>query len=177
MLPEVWVGIGSNVGDRNEHLEFAVRELAKLGKIARLSSIYETEPWGRKDQACFLNAVCALSVEDLDPFLFLEIVKGIESKAGRESDSSKWGPRSLDIDLLFWGDEVVDTDQLIIPHPEICSRRFVLVPILEIAPDLVHPTTGKKISEILANCEDKCEVSKTGSFDSESLNKANNNLL
>lgn len=163
MIPEVWVSLGSNLGDRRAHLHFGLKRIADLGSISRVSSIYETEPWGKKDQPAFLNAVCSLFPSAADPEGFWGALKVIEQNAGR-TVTERWGPRILDLDLLFWGRLVVNTDSLTIPHPHIAERRFVLIPLAELEPDLMHPVSGITVRQMLDECGDCGEVTPRGKF-------------
>ena len=161
---EVWVGMGSNLGDRLSLLQFSLGHLRRLGSVQRLSGIYETEPWGRPDQPAFLNAVCSLIPLVEDPALFLAELKALEILAGRDPDAPRWGPRTLDLDLLFWGHLVYKTDRLTIPHPSLSERRFVLVPMAEVAPDLIPPGTGLTVKQLLDACPDHSSVRFFGNF-------------
>lgn len=124
-----YIGIGSNMGDRLMNLRGGVMALEKLGKIISVSSIYETEPWGRDDQAWFLNAVILIETA-MGPEGLLGALKSAESKFKR--DLVKWGPRELDMDILLYQDAEIDTEDLVIPHPRMRERSFVLVPLLEL---------------------------------------------
>lgn len=156
--PEVWVGLGSNLGNRQEWLQFGLDGLSRLGQIHRLSDVYETEPWGEPDQPAFLNAVCSLTTTFEYPAAFLAELKSLESAAGRPQVSPAWGPRTLDLDLLFWGPLVCSTDNLTIPHPLIPVRRFVLVPLCQIAPDLIPSGSGLTVKQMLEACLDHGSV-------------------
>jgi 2-amino-4-hydroxy-6-hydroxymethyldihydropteridine diphosphokinase len=112
--------------------------------LRRLSSLYVTKPWGRTDQGDFVNAVAEVETH-LGPRELLSRVKAIEDRLGRRP-GPRWGPREIDIDILLYGNEVVKEDDLVIPHPCLCERAFVLVPLAELAPDLVHPETGVRVS-------------------------------
>jgi 2-amino-4-hydroxy-6-hydroxymethyldihydropteridine diphosphokinase len=153
----VYLSLGSNVGDREANLVRATEELARRGaRIARQSSFYETEPLEIRDQAWFLN--CALEAETgLTPQQLLEALLEIESEMGRHR-SVKFGPRNIDIDILLFGASVVDSPALVIPHPRMAERRFVLVPMNEIAADVRHPVLKKTISELLDATADKSVV-------------------
>ncbi len=141
----VYLGLGSNLGNREENLDKALELLAQRMRIEKQSSVYDTEPLGNADQPRFLNIVCQVSTR-LTPEGLLSLAKGIESKMGRHSKTGE--PRPIDIDILLYGDMVVDTPDLVIPHPRMAERAFVLVPLNEIAPNIVHPVSGKKIKEM-----------------------------
>ena len=157
---KVYLGLGSNLGDRVGNLASAVERLSQKITIKKLSSVYETEPVYYKEQPLYLNAVLS-AVTKLDPFELLRFVKSIESTLGRQP-SFRNAPRTIDIDILFYGDQVAETAELIIPHPRIAERAFVLVPLAEIAPRLVHPLLQKKVSELLAVVEGVDGVRKFG---------------
>lgn len=147
-MATVYLGLGSNLGDREAHIRAALRELERVVTLRALSSLYETEPWGVREQPRFLNAVCA-GETGLTPHALLAEIKAIERRMGRQP-SVRYGPRLIDIDILFYEDRVVQTDELQIPHPRLAERAFVLVPLVEIAPHLKHPITGCTSSELLA---------------------------
>lgn len=143
----VFIGLGSNVGDRHDHLAHALRVLAERDRLIAVSSVYETEPVGFLDQGRFLNAVAALDTWRR-PAELLEAAREIERERGRIRAFPN-APRTLDMDLLLYGDETVDWEGLIIPHPRMRERAFVLVPLLELAPDLVEPGTGRSYETYL----------------------------
>ncbi len=143
----VYLGLGANLGDREAATRRALLALEGLVVLDGTSSLYETEPWGYKDQPSFLNSVCTGTTE-LGARALLNGVKAIEKELGREA-TFRNGPRRIDIDILFYGDQIVDEEGLLIPHPGMLDRTFVLVPLLELAPDLVHPLSGKKTRELL----------------------------
>ena len=156
----VFLGLGSNMGDRAAHLRAAADLISKnIGKIAKKSHVYETQPWGKTDQDRFLNQV-VMANTTLDPRDLLEKITKLEREMGRERrrDQDKWGPRIIDIDILFYGKRVIRDKGLEIPHPELHKRAFVLVPLLEIAPDLEHPLLKKQIDELYMNCTDESDV-------------------
>lgn len=152
--------LGSNRGDRQRVLEEAVRRLGeRAGEVTVLSSLYETEPWGFEDEVPFLNRAVAL-VTELSPQGLLQVTQGIEQEMGREKDHERYAARILDIDILFFGNRVIDTPPLQVPHPRMAERRFVLEPLAEIAGGLIHPVTGLTVREMLRRCEDKKKVER-----------------
>jgi len=153
----VYLGLGSNVGDRAANLGAAAELISRnIGKIAKKSHLYETQPWGNTAQETFLNQVVMVNTT-LDPRELLDKISRIERELGRER-REKWGPRSLDIDILFYGKRVIRDKGLEIPHPELHKRAFVLVPLMEIAPDLEHPILKKPVDELYMACDDLSEV-------------------
>jgi dihydropteroate synthase/2-amino-4-hydroxy-6-hydroxymethyldihydropteridine diphosphokinase len=155
MAQRVYLGLGSNLGDRYGHLLDALERLRAYVTIDRLSSIYETEPWGYADQPRFLNAVCG-GETDLTPQELLGAVKTIELVGGREP-AFRYGPRVIDIDILLYGETVIDQVDFSIPHAHLHERDFVLAPLNEIAPEVVHPRLGKTI-EALSTALDLSQV-------------------
>ena len=131
------IGLGSNLGDRSRHINDAVSALASLGTLVRVSSLYETAPIGGPEQGPYLNAVVVIDTE-MPARELLEQCLEIERAAGRER-RERWGPRTLDLDLLLYGDEIIGDDGLVVPHPRMTERRFVLDPLLEVWPDAVLP--------------------------------------
>jgi 2-amino-4-hydroxy-6-hydroxymethyldihydropteridine diphosphokinase len=146
-----YLGLGSNVGDRAKHLRAAVSMLGERGvEVEAVSEAYETEPVGEVlDQPDFLNAAIRIRTE-LEPEALLDLCKQLEAERGRTLDAPRHSPRPLDIDLLLLGDLELVTDRLILPHPEVTSRRFVLVPLLELDPDLALPD-GTRLADELAS--------------------------
>ncbi|HBP64913.1 MAG TPA: 2-amino-4-hydroxy-6-hydroxymethyldihydropteridine diphosphokinase [Desulfosporosinus sp.] len=143
---KAFLGLGSNLGDRAHYLEEAVTALSSpVLKIEATSRIYETEPWGLLDQPLYWNLVIKIETS-LEPLELLHVCQEIERQLGRER-KQHWGPRTIDIDLLIYDNIVSDSEELILPHPYLEERAFVLVPLREIAPELVLPS-GKSISEV-----------------------------
>lgn len=153
----VYLGLGSNMGDRAANLTKAIALINRnVGKIVKQSHVYETEPWGNPHQDMFLNQVLMLNTS-LEPREMLDVLNKIERELGRER-KEKWGPRPIDIDILFYGKRLIRDKGLEIPHPELHKRSFVLVPLMEIAPELEHPVLKKAIDELYMECDDPTEV-------------------
>jgi 2-amino-4-hydroxy-6-hydroxymethyldihydropteridine diphosphokinase len=146
----IYVGLGSNLGDRRATLAAAVRRLRQLPglTVERVSPLYQTSPVGGPAQDDYLNAVVELSGE-LAPQVLLSALQQIEAAAGRTRET-RWGPRTLDLDILLYADTTVNTVDLQVPHPRLAERRFVLEPLCALAPALTHPTLGRSMSELLA---------------------------
>ena len=170
MIQNAYVGLGSNLGDRAGYLLLAVRGMLDAGlDVIRLSSIYETEPVEYEQQPPFLNLVAELRGSTLpSPEQTLARLLRIEYALGRTRDI-RFGPRTIDLDLLIFKDQQVETEFLTIPHPRIAARRFVLVPLNELVPNLVHPVLGKSISELLAQTTDQKTVHRLHRLNSQFL--------
>ncbi|MDX2134854.1 MAG: 2-amino-4-hydroxy-6-hydroxymethyldihydropteridine diphosphokinase [Saprospiraceae bacterium] len=153
----VYLGLGANIGDRLASLKKAQSFIDKyIGKIAKRSSVYETQPWGQPEQPPFLNMVVMANTTQDPRGLLLSIAK-IEKEMGRER-AEKWGPRVIDVDILFYGRRIIRDKGLEIPHPELHKRAFVLVPLMEIDPELEHPVLKQPVDELYMNCTDDSEV-------------------
>lgn len=152
MKTDAYIALGSNVGDRELNLLRGVAEIGRLpdSRVTALSSFYETSPVGNVNQDPFYNAVLRLSTRLEAPALLTRLLR-IEDEAFGRVRTVFQGPRRMDLDLLLYGDSVIKETQLIIPHPRLAERRFVLQPLSEIAPDLKHPLTGKSIHELLTS--------------------------
>jgi 2-amino-4-hydroxy-6-hydroxymethyldihydropteridine diphosphokinase len=148
-LAIVYLGLGSNLGDREENLRQALTLLSARVDLEEVSAIYESEPVGYKEQPLFLNLVCRITI-DLTPDKLLRLVKDIEGKMDRVSSFPN-APRIIDIDILFYDNRVTETVDLTIPHPRLQDRAFVLVPLADIAPNLVHPRLGQSIARLAKN--------------------------
>lgn len=149
MVDKIYLGLGSNIGDRLANLKFAIDEIAKSDRcrVLRSSAVYETTPYGDVKQDNFYNAVIEIETA-LGFFDLYHFIKSIERKAGREEAKEKWGPRVLDIDIIFYNEFIYDGEMLTIPHKEYAKRDFVLTPLLELAMDFKNPVVRKKLRDI-----------------------------
>jgi 2-amino-4-hydroxy-6-hydroxymethyldihydropteridine diphosphokinase len=157
-VTSAWIGIGSNVGDRTAFARRGADELTRAEGITGVerSSLYETSPQGGPPQRSFVNLVVRIET-DLEPRALLDVCQGIERQLGREESAIRWGPRVIDLDILLFGDEKVSEPDLEIPHPRILQRRFVLVPMLEIDPDVTDPW-GTRYADALDEAEGDVEL-------------------
>ncbi len=160
-----YLSLGSNLGDRETNISSALKILGQKVRISKVSSLYETEPVGYKDQPWFLNCVCSVETE-LSPQALLKFAKAIERKMGRKR-TIRFGPRVIDIDILFYDGLILDSSDLVIPHPRLAERAFVLVPLKEIAPGLMHPLLGLTVEEILERAEKLKEARLYSEFSSQ----------
>ena len=151
-----FIGLGSNLAGPRGQVERAIRALSSLGPL-RVSSLYRTEPLGPPDQPWYVNAVAELRAP-LAPEVLLDLLRRLEGEAGRVRPRERWGPRELDLDLLLAGAEVRAGPELSLPHPGLLARRFVLVPLCELDPDLCHPVTGERLADRLCVLADPLRV-------------------
>jgi 2-amino-4-hydroxy-6-hydroxymethyldihydropteridine diphosphokinase len=150
---------GSNIGNSVQHLQQAKQFInERIGITVKSSSVYKTEPWGNKDQQDFLNQVLLVQTKLLAEDALIQLLQ-IEKEMGRNR-LQKWEPRIIDIDILFWGDSIIETESLRVPHPLLHERMFTLLPLAEIANNYVHPVLHKTIEELLQSCNDTSAVIK-----------------
>ncbi len=162
MIDEIFLGLGSNLGDRIANLKFAIDEINKSDRcrVLKSSAVYETSPYGEVKQENFYNAIIEIETA-LGFFDLYHFIKSIERRAGREEQSKvKWGPRELDIDIIFYNEFIYEGEMLTIPHKEYSKRDFVLTPLLELAQEFKHPVLRKKLRDIQFEATDKHIVSK-----------------
>ena len=153
----VYIQLGSNIGKRESFITKSMHKVEDdIGKIITASSIFETTAWGNENQNSFLNSVIEIKTP-FDAFTILQKSQEIENHLGRER-SDKWGERTIDIDILFYNNKIINTKELTIPHPLVQNRKFVLVPLSEIAPNYMHPILKKNISTLLSECKDTQKV-------------------
>lgn len=147
----IHLALGTNLGNRTGNLRAAIQSLPPTVIVRQASPVYETPPWGMTDQPAFLNMVLQGETH-LSPLELLAYLKNLETELGR-TPAVRWGPRLIDMDILFYDNLVLRVPGLTIPHPHLQERAFVLVPLMDIAPDLVHPVLGKSIKDLLAECD------------------------
>ena len=162
-MNKAYLLIGGNIGDRLANIKEAIQLLNEAaGTIVQSSAIYETAPWGNTQQAPFLNQALVLSTSH-DAATLLRILLSIETKMGRIRNIPL-GPRTMDIDIIYFNNEIIETNQLTIPHPQLHKRNFVLIPLVEIAPNYLHPILNKTNSVLLSECKDESLVHKKINF-------------
>ena len=153
----IYIQLGSNIGERESFITKSMHKVEDdIGKIITASSIFETTAWGNENRNNFLNSVIKIKTP-FDAFTILQKSQEIENNLGRER-SDKWGERTIDIDILFYNNKIINTKELTVPHPLIQKRKFVLVPLSEIAPNYMHPILKKNISTLLSECKDTQKV-------------------
>ena len=152
--PPVYLGLGSNLGNREANLRMALRLMEPLCRVEEVSSLYETAPVGVEDQPPFYNAACRITT-GLEPGALLRFLKRVEFEVGRRPGGPRWGPRPIDLDLLLYDDVVTESGDLVLPHPRLAERPFVLVPLAEIAPEACHPVLNKTVRELSADAGDE----------------------
>jgi 2-amino-4-hydroxy-6-hydroxymethyldihydropteridine diphosphokinase len=148
-MSQFYLSLGTNLGDRPQNLQRALELLEQRVVLTAVSALYETAPWGYADQPAFLN-ICVRGATSLTPHQLLRACQDVEQEVGR-TQTFKWGPRLIDIDILFYDERVIADEALTIPHPFLSERAFVLAPLADIAPDFVHPRTGETVVEMLAH--------------------------
>lgn len=154
----IYLSLGSNLGRRQQHIEEALKLIQnRIGGIEHVSRFYESEPWGFSSAYNFCNCCLALRTT-IDPFPLMDRLLEIEQEMGRLREGMGYRDRVIDIDMLFYGDKKMDHPRLILPHPSMGDRRFVLAPLAEIAPLLIHPVAGINITQMLQACTDQSDV-------------------
>ena len=158
-MPTAYLCLGSNLGDREKNLIRALSLLSTEVNLDKASSIYETEPVGYKEQPFFLNLACQVT-PNLNPWELLHLAKTIENKMGRIPSKQINAPRPIDIDILFYNKQIINSKNLTVPHPRLAKRAFVLIPLSEIAAELIHPQLGKSIAALVNNVRGQSGVRK-----------------
>ena len=154
----IYLSLGSNLGRREQHIEEALKLIqSRIGGTENVSRLYESEPWGFSSVYRFCN--CCLAIRTtIDPLLLMDLLLEIEQALGRSREGTGYSDRVIDIDMLLYGESRLDHPRLTVPHPSMGDRRFVLAPLAEIAPELIHPVTGSSISRMLQECADQSKV-------------------
>ncbi len=145
-MAKVYIALGSNIGNREANLRMALRGVTRMARVESVSSLFESEPHG-PPQPLYYNAVCGIET-GLEPLPLLRFLKALEHEIGRRPGGKRWGPRPIDLDIVLYDDRIVEDEQLVIPHPRMGERQFVLVPLSEIAPDVRQPVSRRLIAEM-----------------------------
>jgi 2-amino-4-hydroxy-6-hydroxymethyldihydropteridine diphosphokinase len=158
---QVYLLLGGNLGDRIQHISTALNRIQQtVGEIKLQSSVYETKAWGVEQQPDFLNLALVVNTE-LSPVDVLNRTQQIEKELGRSrTEEERWGARTMDIDIIFYDDQIMETERLQIPHPLMSQRKFVLLPLFEISPDFIHPVVKQSIKTLYLSCSDRLAVEK-----------------
>jgi 2-amino-4-hydroxy-6-hydroxymethyldihydropteridine diphosphokinase len=160
MMKEIFLSLGTNLGDRDQNLAMALRSIgAKIGKVLVTSPVYETEPWGFDTDQNFLNMALEIATT-LTPHEVLQQCLSIEASLGRvrQNQTGAYTSRTIDIDVLFYGQQIIQDKQLTLPHPHLHQRRFILEPLCAIAPQFEHPVLKQTIAQLMQHCSDPCRV-------------------
>lgn len=157
-MTDVYLALGSNLGDRASNLNRALSRISTIGRLQEVAPVYQSSAYGMENQPDFLNSAAKLSCK-LKPEKLLERLKEIEVSLGRRK-RVRWGPREIDLDIILFGNQVIQKDGLTIPHPDFHNRRFVLQPLADICPELMSPTHGLSVSELLNRCKDRTKIEK-----------------
>jgi 2-amino-4-hydroxy-6-hydroxymethyldihydropteridine diphosphokinase len=158
-MEKIFISLGSNLGDKLNNLEVACEQIEQLvGTIEKKSKIYETEPWGFETSDQFLNQVILVQTSKTADEVMKSLLL-IENDLGRVRNDVQYSSRSIDLDILFYGDQTINTDLVNVPHPRLHARKFILIPLMDLKPLFYHPTLKKTIAEILNDCKDNLEVS------------------
>jgi 2-amino-4-hydroxy-6-hydroxymethyldihydropteridine diphosphokinase len=158
-MNQVYLSLGSNRGNREQQLQKAIEMLGKAGRITIASSRFETQPWRMNDETNFINQAVLIETE-LSAQQMMEHIISIEESMGRVRGNSGYEPRTIDIDILFFNNSIINSPTLTIPHPHISDRRFVLEPLFEIAPNYIHPVLKATVKQLLATCPDNHSITK-----------------
>jgi len=167
-VSRAFISLGSNLGDRKKILELSLAKLKDLFELKAVSSLFESEPWGYKEQSYFLNAVVEIEVV-ASPYELLELLKNIEIDFGRKGDGVRWGPRTLDLDILLYDSDIIDEEDLKIPHPGLKNRVFQLLPLLELTSTVKDPLNGENLKSRLEDIKKDINMKKIAVFNGDNL--------
>lgn len=152
-MSTAYIALGSNLGNRQANLRMALRAMTRMARVQAVSSLYESEPEGAADQPAYYNAACRVET-GLEPLPLLRFLKGLEHEIGRRPTPDHGAPRPIDLDILLYGDRIVESDDLVIPHPRMAARPFVMAPLAEIAPDVTVPGPGETVAALAKKAGD-----------------------